>query len=171
MTSEADIAISNSRRRRELTRFLKFSVVGTIGFVVDFSTFNLLTRILQINSIFAQMISFCAGVTSNFIWNRYWTYPDSRSKPAAQQAVQFLVVSVIGLGIRTLIFLLFEEVLIQFAGIILTIFPNTLVSLVPLLQFLQAETLGQNMTLIVATIVVLFWNFTINRFWTYSDVS
>lgn len=171
MTSEADIAISISRRKRELTRFLKFSVVGTIGFVVDFSTFNLLTRILQVNSLFAQMISFCAGVTSNFIWNRYWTYPDSRSKPAAQQAVQFLVVSVIGLGIRTLIFLLFEDLLIQFSEMLLTVFPNTFMSLLLPLQFFQAESLGQNLTLIVATIVVLFWNFTINRFWTYSDVS
>ena len=171
MTSEADIALSKSRRKRELTRFLKFSVVGTIGFVVDFSTFNILTRILQINSIFAQMISFCAGVTSNFIWNRYWTYPVSRSKPAAQQAVQFLVVSVVGLGIRTLIFLIFEDILIQLSGVFLTIVPPAYLMLLPPLQFLQAESLGQNLTLIIATIVVLFWNFTINRFWTYSDVS
>jgi putative flippase GtrA len=33
-----------------------------------------------------------------------------------------------------------------------------------------ALAVGENLALVVAVIVVLFWNFGINRVWTYSDV-
>jgi len=92
------------RGRRELTRFMKFSVVGVIGAIVDFGTFNLLNSILGLRSLIASVLSFIAAVTSNFIWNRFWTYPDSRSKPVRQQALQFAVVNTIGLFIRTPVF-------------------------------------------------------------------
>jgi len=50
--------------------------------------------------VIAGTISFIAAITSNFIWNRYWTYPDSRSKPVPHQLAQFVVINVMGLGIR-----------------------------------------------------------------------
>ena len=86
---------------RERTRFLKFAVVGIVGAVVDFGAFNLFTSLLGMTAVLASVLSFIAAIISNFTWNRYWTYPDSRSKPIAQQLTQFSVVSVIGLVIRT----------------------------------------------------------------------
>ncbi|MEE8119971.1 MAG: GtrA family protein, partial [Anaerolineales bacterium] len=59
------------RTRREIKRFLKFSVVGIIGAVVDFGSFNLLANVFGVASIVSSVISFSAAVTSNFIWNRY----------------------------------------------------------------------------------------------------
>ena len=109
MTLEADITQSTTKTTSEITRFLKFSVVGAIGFVIDFGLFNLLAGTLGMGSIPASGISFVAAVTNNFILNRYWTYPDSRSKRISQQAIQFGIVSVLGVGIRFLIFFFFEE--------------------------------------------------------------
>ena len=93
---------------REGKRFFKFTVVGLVGAVVDFGTFNLLSAILGIWSVVASMLSFTAAVTSNFVWNRFWTYPDSRTKPIRHQAGQFAIVNLIGLAIRTPIFALAE---------------------------------------------------------------
>ena len=89
---------------KERGRFLRFMVVGTIGAVIDLGTFNLLSSVLGVPALFAQAVSFSLAVVSNFLWNRYWTYPDSRNKPVVSQLGQFLIVSVIGLTIRTLIF-------------------------------------------------------------------
>jgi len=150
---------TSSRARREATRFFKFSVVGVIGAIVDFGTFNLLTAGLRLNSILASGISFAAAVTSNFLWNRYWTYPDSRSKPVRRQAIQFAVVNLIGLAIRTPIFALSERALIPAAA------------QAPLPTFLDPTQTARNAALAIAVIVVLFWNFGINRLWTYSDVA
>ncbi|MGB2896812.1 MAG: GtrA family protein [Anaerolineales bacterium] len=157
------------RTRRELNRFLKFSVVGGIGAVVDFGSFNLLANVLGIASIAASIFSFSAAVTSNFLWNRFWTYPDSRSKPVSQQIIQFATVNIVGLVIRTPIFAFSEAPLTLFSENILPLAPSILPESVATLGFLNATVLGRNLALALAVIVVLFWNFFINRIWTYSD--
>jgi putative flippase GtrA len=153
------------RARREITRFLKFSIVGTIGAVVDFGTFNLLVSLLYVWDIAAGILSFLAAITSNFIWNRFWTYPDSRSKPIQQQAVQFAVVNGVGLAIRVPIYALAVKPMSNLAAWLLDALPS--ISQI----FPDPATLGRNFALALAVIVVLFWNFGINRIWTYSDVS
>lgn len=150
------------RARRELTRFTKFAVVGTIGAVVDFGAFNLFRGGLGIPAILAQALSFSAALTSNFLWNRFWTYPDSRSKDWRQQATQFALVNLVGLAIRTPIFVVAEPGMIRLAERLLPVLPRLRFSI-------EAAALGSNLALAVAVIVVLFWNFGANRVWTYSD--
>jgi putative flippase GtrA len=135
-------------------------VVGAIGAVVDFGVFNLLRGAVGIPAAIAQAISFSAAVVSNFLWHRYWTYPDSRSKPVGRQAFQFLLVSLVGLAIRTGVFVLVQPATISLAESLL---PDDASSS-------QILAIGENMALVVAVLVVLLWNFVINRVWTYSDV-
>lgn len=143
---------------RERTRFYKFLVVGMIGFVVDFGVFNLLSHLVGIPTSISQGISFACAVVSNFTINRYWTYPDSRSKPVASQLFTFTVVSLIGLGIRSLLFFLIEGPLIR------------LFERVRLPVAISPNFLGSNLTLMITVLIVMLWNFFVNRFWTYSDV-
>ena len=157
------------RGRRELTRFMKFSVVGVIGAIVDFGTFNLLNSILGLRSLIASVLSFIAAVTSNFIWNRFWTYPDSRSKPVRQQALQFAVVNTIGLFIRTPVFALAETPMIRVTERLLHFLSPSIYAQNTSQIQLDHVIIGRNLALAVAVIVVLFWNFGVNRIWTYSD--
>lgn len=145
---------------RERTRFLRFAAVGIIGAVVDFGTFNLLSSVVGLSAVVASVFSFLAAIISNFTWNRYWTYPDSRTKPIGHQLFQFTVVSLVGLAIRT--------PLIAFLAPLLTSLFGKL-SFLPI-GFVTADLLGENLALAFAVIVVMFWNFFINRYWTYSDV-
>jgi putative flippase GtrA len=147
------------RMRREAGRFMRFAVVGVIGAIVDFGTFNLLTIVFHVWSVAASAISFTAAIISNFTWNRFWTYPDSRAKPIGRQAVQFIVVSLVGLAIRTPIFAFGERALLRAAS-------DLHLPGVP-----DPSQLASNAALAIAVIIVLFWNFGINRLWTYSDVS
>jgi len=151
------VLINNSRER---SRFLRFAFVGIVGAVVDFGVSNLLIRLVNMRLVFAGTISFIAAIISNFIWNRYWTYPDSRSKPISQQLLQFAVISVMGLGIRIPILYFVEPVLENLA---------TQYN-IQILPILDATTLADNFTLAVAVVIVMFWNFFANRYWTYSDV-
>ena len=64
-------------------------VVGAFGFVVDIGTFTVLRRVFGINENIAQTVSFTAAIISNFTWNRYWTYPDSRTKKLGKQLLLF----------------------------------------------------------------------------------
>ncbi len=145
---------------RERTRFLRFAVVGIIGAVIDFGVANLMVGVFHSPLVVAGTISFICAVISNFTWNRYWTYPDSRSKPLGSQLVQFFVVNAAGLLIRIPI-LKFGEPLME----------NIFVTLgLDFSPYLGATTLADNFTLAIAVIVVMFWNFFANRYWTYSDV-
>lgn len=140
-------------RAKEAERFFKFLVVGTFGFVVDFGTLALLKEVAGAPTLIANTISFSAAVISNFTFNRYWTYPDSRTKPVASQVIQFAVVSLIGLIINNAILLFLEGV---FDSLLATLANGNVRGYIP--------------AKMVATIVVLFWNFFVNRYWTYNDV-
>ena len=139
---------------KEAERFLKFAVVGTIGFIVDFGLLYILKEFVGLPTIIANTFSFCAAVVSNFTLNRYWTYPDSRSKKLSAQLIQFTLVSLIGLLINDIIVVLLEH---PFQSLLDTGF-----TFLPIAGYIPAK--------IVATVVVLFWNFFINRRWTYNDV-
>ena len=159
--------------RREARRFLKFVVVGSVGFVIDFGTFNLLVRTLHLEwpwVIVAQAISFTAAVSSNFIWNRYWTYPESRSKPIAKQFGQFFVLNTIGLALRSFLFA-------ATSGFFYALVASTLYGPFAFgTRFATGtfhftlEQLGYNVTLAFVVVCVMMWNFFSNRFITYSDV-
>ena len=143
---------------RERGRFLKFAVVGTIGAAVDFSVFNLMSLVVGLQTPYAQAVSFTVAVCSNFVWNRYWTYPDSRTKRVRRQISEFLIVNLIGLAIRTPIFVLFEGLL------------KSLIGRVGPLSFFNTSFWIGNAALAGGMIAVLFWNYFANRYWTYVDV-
>lgn len=151
--------------RREGTRFFRFLVVGAIGAVVDFGVSNLLVHLFATPLVIAGTISFICAIISNFTWNRYWTYPDSRSKPIARQLGQFAFINSLGLLIRVPILWFLEPVFLWLVGRM-----SFLTRLAERLLFLSPATLAANLTLATAVIVVMFWNFFANRYWTYSDV-
>jgi len=146
------------RDRQEQTRFLKFMLVGIIGAVIDFGIMNLLSKLFGLPLIWAGTISFICAITSNFYWNRYWTYPDSRSRPITKQLVMFFTVNIAGLAIRLPILHFLETPMRQLFSSLTWHFP------------ISPEFLGKNFTLAVAVGVVMLWNFFINRYWTYNDV-
>lgn len=148
-----------TRGATERQRFFRFAVVGTIGAVIDFGVFNLLIQAFGVRPVWANVASFSVAVVSNFIWNRFWTYPDSRSKRIRFQLAQFFVVNLVGVLIRTPLFAWLEPFFVIQAREMFVWLP------------FEADFIGHNAALGVAMIVVLFWNFFINRYWTYSDVS
>jgi putative flippase GtrA len=143
---------------QERTRFIKFMVVGLIGAVVDFGIMNLFSKLFAMALVWAGTISFLCAILSNFFWNRYWTYPDSRSRPLARQLFMFFIVNVAGLAIRLPILRFLEPPVRQFF--------TTWALKIPL----SPEFLGKNFTLAVAVGIVMLWNFFVNRYWTYNDV-
>ncbi len=160
-------------KAKEVERFLKFAAIGTLGAMIDLGVSNLLWATVlppvgsnqDMNVAIAATISFVAAVSSNFFWNRYWTYPDSRSRPIWQQLGQFAIVSVSGWLART--------VWILFATGFMTALAGTVIGVV-LPQFAGSEhivnQIGATMAVLVGIFVVMIWNFFINRYWTFNDV-
>ncbi len=152
-------------KRREFTRFIKFAIVGAVGTVVDFGVLNLLIQLAHFEKFWANTCSFTAAVISNFTWNRLWTFPESRERPLLSQLVQFALVNVAGLAINQTIFLSLDRFVLGEAGALAA--PMTsLAEAIGMAHF----TLAYNLAKAIAVIVVLFWNFGINRIWTYKGI-
>jgi putative flippase GtrA len=152
----------SGNRRRELVRFLKFSAVGTLGFVIDYSILNLLILGAGFPKFLANCCSFSVAVISNFIWNRLWTYPESRSRPIASQLGQFAIINVIGLAINTAIFVSTDRYLLGVAGVWAPYIGRAATAI-----GLSHRVLAYNLSKACATAIALFWNFGGNRLWTY----
>ena len=167
---------------KEAERFIKFLMVGAMGFVVDFGVFNLLLhpfdlwlaegtqlhgmiasfgltaeQTMHLAPTMAGTISFVMAIMSNFLWNRYWTYPDSRSKSMRRQLAMFVLVSLAGIIIRIPLIALTHRPFVRMVENV-AIFHT------------YAERIGENLALAVSVVVVMFWNFFVNRYWTYNDV-
>src|SRR5829696_2856639 len=85
---------------KERVRFLKFATVGALGALIDFGVMNLLSHWFNLRLVYAGSLSFICAVVSNFTLNRYWTYPDSRSRHYLHQLGMFFLVNAAGIAFR-----------------------------------------------------------------------
>ncbi len=132
----------------EVRRFIKFAIVGLFGAVIDFGLLITLVRVVHVQDNLANIFSVSAAIISNFIWNTVWTFPESRAQTLHKHFVKFAVVNLIGLGINEAVFVTTKDYFFN------ALFHEN--------GFLVAK--------FVAVGVVLFWNFGINRIWTYRHI-
>lgn len=121
-----------------LIKFLKFGIVGASGVAVDFGVTWVLKEQLRFNKYVANSLGFACAVISNYILNRLWTFHSADPEVGVQFA-KFSVVALIGLGMNNaIIYALTER-------------HRT--------KFYTAK--------LMATGVVMLWNFGANYFFTF----
>ena len=85
-----------------IIKFLKFGAVGATGVVVDFGFTYLAKEILKIQKYVANAVGFTIAATSNYFLNRWWTF-HSNNPDIGIEYSRFLFISILGLGINTLV--------------------------------------------------------------------
>ena len=112
-------------------QFMKFGVVGVIAFVIDYGLLALLTELFGINYLVSATISFTASVVFNYVASMRYVFTHKEGMSRRREFVIFVVLSVIGLLINNGC---------MWAGV---------------------ELLGVHylLTKIVATAIVMIWNF------------
>ncbi|MBT3173917.1 MAG: GtrA family protein [Lentimicrobiaceae bacterium] len=83
-------------------KFLKFSAVGLSGLFIDFGITFIAKEKLQIPKYIANAIGFISAATSNYYFNRIWTF-ESNNPEILMEYTEFFVISIIGLGLNTLL--------------------------------------------------------------------
>lgn len=87
--------------RNFILKFIKFGIVGFSGMIVDYGVLFILKEIAGMAPLLANTISFIAAATSNYLFNRIWTFK-SKERNVGKEFGKFFIVSVIGLGINNL---------------------------------------------------------------------
>lgn len=154
MLQVAHVRALAQENRKEIKRFAKFATVGAAGSITDFAVLNILVQVFSFPLWLANGFSFSAAVIQNFMLNRRWTFPESRERNAGRQLTQFAIVSMIGLAINQAVFLTVHH-LTEPHWMNLIANPDV------------AHAVSYNIAKLFAIGVVLFWNFFVNRLWTY----
>ncbi len=89
-----------ARYQNTAKQFIKFGVTGTIGAIVDFSSYALLTRGFSWTATYhllgqeisaANNVSVLLAILSNFLFNKRWTFRDTNKNIAGQGASYFVL--------------------------------------------------------------------------------
>ena len=115
----------------------KFCVVGAVGYLINLAVYDALLH-AGVHYLLAATCSFLVAVTSNYTWNRLWTFRGQRGH-VAYQGLRFLVVSTIALAANLVIL----HLLVDSAGI------------------------GKVLAQAIAIMLVTPWNFVGNKLWSF----
>ena len=127
-----------ARRPASWWQLVKFGLVGVSGYVINLGVFALLTG-LDVHHVLAAIGAFLVAVTSNFFWNRHWTFTAGHGH-AGFQAARFFAVSVAAL----------------------------LINLVALEALVTGASLGPLTAQAIAVAVAMPFNFLGNKLWTFA---
>ncbi|WP_296890612.1 GtrA family protein [uncultured Methanobrevibacter sp.] len=119
-------------------QFFRFIFVGGTAFIIDFSIYILLCY-LGINYLISAAVAFFISVIANYILSTSWVFNQSQIENRAVEFNIFLAISIVGW--------LFTEILLYL--------------------FVDILSLGLVLSKIIASFLVLFWNFGARRLMFY----
>jgi len=128
-----------ARRPASWWQLAKFGLVGGSGYLINLAVFALLSENLGLHHALAAVGAFCVAVTSNFFWNRHWTFAAGDGH-AGFQAARFFAVSVAAL----------------------------LINLAVLEALVRGTSLGDLSAQAIAVALAMPFNFLGNKLWTFA---
>lgn len=81
------------KRKALIIQFIKFGIVGVIGFIVDAGVLMLCMQEFGMGPYSGRMISFMAGASTTWICNRHFTFRGLGSGHAGVQWFKFVLAS------------------------------------------------------------------------------
>jgi putative flippase GtrA len=131
----------------------RFAVVGVINTAISFAILNLLSVITGVKSgghiVYLSVIAFICATTNSYYMNKNWSFHDTDNSHNGRKVSLFLLVSVIGAGINSLVVYLITTHVAAMFGL--------------------SQTLWLNVANLCATGVALIWNFTGYRLFVFKE--
>lgn len=135
----ADRLSAAARRPASWWQLLKFGLVGGSGYLINLGVFAFLSANLGVHHLAAAVGAFVVAVSSNFFWNRHWTFAAGHGH-AGFQAARFFAVSVAAL----------------------------LINLIVLEALVGGTSMGDLAAQAIAVAVAMPFNFLGNKLWTFA---
>jgi dolichol-phosphate mannosyltransferase len=82
------------------SQLVKFVLVGALGTIIGLVVLWLFTDVIGMHYLLSRIISFIAGVTSNYIFNSMWTFKQNKGSTGW---LKYAIISLFGLGLNELI--------------------------------------------------------------------
>lgn len=125
---------------KSIKQFLSFAAIGAVGTGGHYLTLIILVEVVTYTPVYASLFGFIVGAAINYILNYHITFQSN--KPHKEALTKFLIVATVGALMNTLI---------MYIGYNILLFHYIIVQ-------------------IMATVLVLLWNFGVNKIWTFHQV-
>lgn len=89
-------------RREDWHQLVRFCIVGASGYAINLAVFSALLYLGGAHHVAAAAGAFCVAWTSNFVFNKFWTFR-RHGLSAVQQGARYLAVSLVALGLNLLL--------------------------------------------------------------------
>lgn len=162
-------------QRPAIRQFVKFCIVGASSTLISMSIFSLLIYGFHLSDVLhdalsdrpqwqsvvdeyrlhvqaAALIAFLFAVTNGFIWNSRWTFRQNDAARRKTQYAKFVLVNAIGLVLNQIILFVVNRALT--AG-----------------RAANEKGWEPLIAFAIATSIVVFWNFTANKLWTFKETN
>ena len=85
-----------------LPPFLRFAIIGALGFLLDLAVLALAIEVLGLGSYAGRALSFAVTVTFTWAMNRWLTFADRRAAPGGilKEWARFVAANAIGLAVN-----------------------------------------------------------------------
>lgn len=121
------------------SQFVRFAGVGAVGTVAHYVLLVILVQVFSSNAVAASTAGAVLGALVNYTLNRRFTFRSD--KRHGEALTKFLIIATTGLALNSFFMFVFVEIW--------------------QVHYLYAQ--------LVSTGLVLVWNFTGNRLWTFND--
>ena len=98
-------------KKEIILQFFKFAFVGLIGTFVNIFILYVLTEYFSIYYIISAFCAFFVAVTTNFIFNKIWTFSEKIYERVTKEYVYFFLVSLSALSVNIFFLWIFTEFL------------------------------------------------------------
>jgi len=112
-------------------QIFRYTFVGGIAFIVDFSLLYLLTDLFKIHYLVSAGISFIFGLLVNYLLSILWVFNSRKIKNVMNEFIFFSLIGLFGLGITEVLLWILTDLFVFY--------------------YLYSK--------IITTIIVYFWNF------------
>lgn len=123
-----------------IEQFLKFGVVGAIAFLIDYGVLMLLSQVIGMDPVISASISFVVSVVFNYVASMHYVFTRRDDISRRREFTIFVILSAIGLVINEIIMAIGVNVL-------------------------GDSALMVTITKLVATAIVMVWNFVSRKKW------
>ena len=117
---------------------LKFCITGGLNTIIDFVITTVLNVVLHLNINVAKPIGYLCGMANSFVMNKKWTFK-TESRTTKKELIKFVLVNACMLGL----------------------------SLVLINGFKTYLSLGDTISNLLSTAIVMIINFLISNFWVF----
>ena len=126
-------------KNNDLIKLIRFSIVGVGNTLVNWSIFIILNA-FGVYYIISNIIAYIIATINSYIWNSLWVFKYGQGLDI-NTSVKFFILNLVGLTANTTIMYILVDIL----------------------------NLNKFMALVLASVVVVIMNYTINKLWVFKE--